>query len=141
MARALMALGSNLGDRPTLLRSALLALDRAPRSRLLKRSRSYATQPVGGPAGQDGFLNAAALIETQLPPQRLLDELHAIEHSLGRASAERWTARTIDLDLLLYDGPRGRDSFSTGDAARLSDTPVANEYPPPGPAYSSRSRS
>jgi 2-amino-4-hydroxy-6-hydroxymethyldihydropteridine diphosphokinase len=65
-------------------------------------SRVYETAPVG-PAQPD-FLNAAALVTTDLPPERLLDALLAIEASLGRARRERWGPRVIDLDILWIDG-------------------------------------
>ena len=59
---------------------------------------------VGGPAGQRAFLNAAARLETSLPPAELLARLQRIEWHLGRTGAKtRWAARTLDLDLLLYD--------------------------------------
>ena len=61
------------------------------------------TAPIGGPAGQEPFLNGACLIDTDLPPSKVLEILSAIEKTLHRERAERWAARTIDLDLLLYD--------------------------------------
>ena len=60
-------------------------------------------RPIGGPAGQEPFLNAAALLETSLPPAELLARLQRIELHLGRTRETRWAARTLDLDLLLYD--------------------------------------
>jgi 2-amino-4-hydroxy-6-hydroxymethyldihydropteridine diphosphokinase len=60
------------------------------------------TPPIGGPGGQPKFLNAAATLDTSLAPQQLLAALKQVEAALGRAPAERWAARTIDLDLLLY---------------------------------------
>jgi 2-amino-4-hydroxy-6-hydroxymethyldihydropteridine diphosphokinase len=67
------------------------------------RSRPYQTKPVGGPPGQDDFLNAALRINTTLSPQQLLKLLQDVEAELGRERVERWSQRTIDLDLLLYD--------------------------------------
>ena len=61
------------------------------------------TAPVGGPPGQQSFLNGACLIDTDLPPLEVLEILAAIEKTLHRERTERWAARTIDLDLLLYD--------------------------------------
>lgn len=102
MAHCLIGLGSNLGDRPDHLRRAMLALARLPATRLLARSRFHETAPLGGPAGQGRFLNAAAVAETSLEPLRLLAELQAIERTHGRGAAVRWAARPLDLDLLLY---------------------------------------
>jgi 2-amino-4-hydroxy-6-hydroxymethyldihydropteridine diphosphokinase len=103
MARCLIALGSNLGDRAVQLQQALAGLTRLPATRLLTRSREYRTRPIGGPAGQGEFLNAAALVETSLAPSAVLAALERLEESLGRQRTERWAARTLDLDILLYD--------------------------------------
>jgi 2-amino-4-hydroxy-6-hydroxymethyldihydropteridine diphosphokinase len=104
MPDALIALGSNVGDRSSQLGAALDGVAQLARTQLVALSRWHSTPPVGGPAGQGGFLNGAALIRTDQPPQKLLAELKEIETSLGRIRAERWAARTIDLDLLLYGG-------------------------------------
>lgn len=103
MAHALVALGANLGDRARQLGGALDELARLPQSRLLRRSGWFETPPIGGPTGQGTFLNGAALLETALVPTALLAELQQIEDALGRVRVERWGARVIDLDLLLYD--------------------------------------
>jgi 2-amino-4-hydroxy-6-hydroxymethyldihydropteridine diphosphokinase len=71
--------------------------------RLLAHSHAYETRPVGGPPDQPRFLNAAAVVETDLQPEPLLDALLRIEAELGRQRSERWAARAIDLDLLLYE--------------------------------------
>jgi 2-amino-4-hydroxy-6-hydroxymethyldihydropteridine diphosphokinase len=65
-------------------------------------SRVYETAPVG--PTQPDFLNAAALTTTELAPEKLLDELLAIESSLGRVRRERWGPRVIDLDVLWIEG-------------------------------------
>jgi len=70
---------------------------------LLAASRPRETRPVGGPAGQQVFLNGAFLVETDFTPDDVLGVLSAIENTLHRERAERWGPRTIDLDLLLYD--------------------------------------
>ena len=74
-----------------------------PGVKFLAVSRYRETRPVGGPAGQDSFLNGACLIETELPPRDVLGMLAAVENTLHRERQERWGPRTIDLDLLLYD--------------------------------------
>lgn len=103
MAVCLVAIGSNLGDRAALVDRARAALQQLPATKLLAFSRTYETLSVGGPLAQAPFLNAAALLETKLAPEAVLDELLRIEMALGRERSERWSARTLDLDLLLYD--------------------------------------
>lgn len=103
MAHALVALGSNLGGRAETLDAALTELSRVPATRLICRSGWYETPPIGGPAGQGAFLNGAALLSTTLTPPMLLASLQRIELELGRVRSERWGARMIDLDLLLFD--------------------------------------
>lgn len=71
-------------------------------TRVLKKSAFIQTAPVGGPAGQPKFLNAALKIRTGLAPLRLLKELKIIEKELGRTKGVRNAPRTIDLDILLY---------------------------------------
>ncbi len=101
--RALIALGSNLGDRRAALDQATALLAEADGVHLLARSRWRETRPAGGPKGQPPFLNGAVLVETSRTPEQLFDTLTSIEHRLGRTRGQRWAPRTIDLDLLLYD--------------------------------------
>ena len=103
MATTLLALGANLGDRRDSLQRAMDVLDRAPSTRVVARSRWFSTAPIGGPAGQEEFVNAAARVETALAPLELLAVLREVEASLGRQRRERWAARNVDLDLLLFD--------------------------------------
>lgn len=102
MATCLIGLGSNLGDRTAQLNSALAALRADESLALVRHSSFYETAPVGGPAGQRKYLNAAALVETSVAPHELLVKLQAIENRLERVRSEHWGPRTIDLDLLLY---------------------------------------
>ncbi len=102
MARCLLALGSNLGDRRAILAQACAEIVKLPGCQLLARSRWHGTVPIGGKAGQGEFLNGAILLETTLEPQQLATALQQVETGLGRQRAERWDARTIDIDLLLY---------------------------------------
>ena len=99
MTRAAIALGSNLGDRIGHLVHAVEALARL--GAVVSVSNLYETAPVGGPE-QDDYLNAVAIIETTLPAERLLLDLHTIEADRGRKRSVRWGPRTLDLDLLLY---------------------------------------
>lgn len=106
MARAFVALGSNLGDTHAYLRQALQALAHLPDTRLLAQSRFYRTPPWGV-LEQPAFLNAVAELETALAPHALLEALLAIEQAAGRVrQGERWGPRTLDLDLLHVDGVR-----------------------------------
>jgi 2-amino-4-hydroxy-6-hydroxymethyldihydropteridine diphosphokinase len=100
---ALIGLGSNLGDRVVNLEGAIVALSKTPGVAVLKVSSFHETEPVGGPAGQGKFLNAAAALETTLDPNSLLHVLQEIEGRFGRVRTVHWGERTLDLDLLLFD--------------------------------------
>ena len=108
MARAVIALGSNLGDRAGQLRRAVAALKRLPGTRVLAVSAFIETAPVDvPPAYQDlSFLNGALILETALEPEALLDELNRLEAEAGRVRAERNGPRPLDLDIILYEGVR-----------------------------------
>lgn len=103
MPHALISLGSNLGDSRISLEQALQAISELPSVENLKTSRIYKTEPAGGPKGQSAFLNCATIAETSDSPENFLLKLHEIEKKLGRTRVEHWEARTIDLDLLLFD--------------------------------------
>jgi len=103
MANAYVGLGSNLGDREATLRKAIRLLGLLDGVEVVAVSSFHETEPVGGPPGQPRFLNAAAWLRVELGPEELLDRLLALEARLGRVRRERWGARTLDLDLLLYD--------------------------------------
>jgi 2-amino-4-hydroxy-6-hydroxymethyldihydropteridine diphosphokinase len=99
---ALIAMGSNLGDRGPTLEAAVGLLHEAPGVSVRAVSSFHETLPAGGPAGQGAFLNAAAALETTLEPSSLLRKLHEAEDRLGRSRTVRWGERTLDLDLLLF---------------------------------------
>jgi 2-amino-4-hydroxy-6-hydroxymethyldihydropteridine diphosphokinase len=103
MANAYVGLGSNLGDREGMLRSALARLAGSPGVEVVASSSLHETEPVGGPGGQGKFLNAVARLRVALDADELLDLLLRIEAEHGRVRRERWGPRTLDLDLLLYD--------------------------------------
>jgi 2-amino-4-hydroxy-6-hydroxymethyldihydropteridine diphosphokinase len=96
-----ISLGSNLDDPRQHIRSAIRALQHLPDSNLTKLSRFYWSRAIG-PDGQGDYLNGAAQLVTTLEAEALLDQLQIIEASQGRKRGERWGARTLDLDLLLY---------------------------------------
>ncbi len=104
MARALIGLGSNLGDSARLVRAAAEALD-GRGCRLVALSDLVISPAVGGPPDQGDYVNAVALVETTWPTIRLAEELDAIESRLGRKRTVRWGPRKIDLDLLVEDRP------------------------------------
>ncbi|BDP43036.1 2-amino-4-hydroxy-6-hydroxymethyldihydropteridine diphosphokinase [Deinococcus aetherius] len=104
---AFIALGANLGDAPGTLRGARDDLARL--GTLTGVSGLYRTVPVGGPPGQPDYLNAAVRLVTPLGPVELLGALHEIERQAGRVRRDRWAARTLDLDLILY-GHEVRDT-------------------------------
>ena len=101
MTTAFVGLGSNLGDPLAQLRRAATALAALPATRLLRLSGIYRSGAVG-PGEQPDYLNAAAQLDTQIAAPDLLALLHRIESDQGRERRERWGARTLDLDLLLY---------------------------------------
>ncbi len=97
---AAIALGGNLGDSQRILLSAMTAIDQAQEIKMIARSPLYKTAPVGPP--QPDYLNACILVETSLTPRALLQQLLIIENQFGRVRQERWGARSLDLDLLLF---------------------------------------
>ncbi|MHC4136756.1 MAG: 2-amino-4-hydroxy-6-hydroxymethyldihydropteridine diphosphokinase [Planctomycetota bacterium] len=105
--RVALGLGSNVGDRRAHLETALS--DLRARLEVLAVSRFVATEPVGGPP-QGEFLNAAALVETELSPRALLELAHALEDAAGRQREVRWGPRPLDIDLLLYGDEVVRDA-------------------------------
>ncbi len=100
---AMIGLGSNLGDRRATLDGAIAALAAVPGVRVRRVSSYRETEPVGGPAGQGSYLNAATELETSLDPFGLWNVLRAIEDRFGRVRTVRWGERTLDLDLLLFN--------------------------------------
>lgn len=98
---AYLGLGANLGDRAATLRSAIADLGRI--GRVIAVSACYETVPVGY-RDQPDFLNAAAILETDLDPIALLDATQAIEAAHGRVRSFANAPRTLDLDLLYLDG-------------------------------------
>lgn len=101
MTRALVALGSNLGDRAVTLDAAAKSIAALPQTHLLAKSSWIESAPVG-PPGQAAYLNGVVLLDTALPPADLLDRLQQLENAAGRVRSLRWGPRTLDLDLLLF---------------------------------------
>lgn len=106
MSRAWLSLGSNLGDRLARLQFAVRSLQATPGITVTAQSAVYRTAPWGGVA-QEEFFNAALAVETALTPRQLLTRCLEIEAAAGRVrGGERWGARSLDIDLLLYDDQR-----------------------------------
>lgn len=102
---AVIALGSNEGDRGEMLRAAAERLRRLPLVDDLVMSEpieTVAVKPDGPDPDAPPYLNAVALMTTRLAPQVLLGMLHAVEEEQGRVRLERWGDRTLDLDLIAY---------------------------------------
>ena len=101
--RAVIALGSNLGDRGQTLAAAVTELAAAEQVKLVNASPLASTKPVGGPSGQPDFLNQVIEVQTTLDPHELLDLCQHIEENHQRSREVRWGARTLDMDLITYD--------------------------------------
>ena len=110
MAEAFIGLGSNLSgesqgthrDPKQQIHFALKKISQHPEITIQGISSLYQTTAIG-PGNQPDYINAAAMIETSLEPNVLLDFMQLIEHQQGRVREQRWGARTLDLDLLIYD--------------------------------------
>lgn len=101
--RAYVACGSNMGDRTAHLDAALSALRGDRKCRALRVSDWMETTPYGG-VEQANYLNGVFALETLYTPEELLEKLHKIEKAEARERKERWGPRTLDLDILLYEG-------------------------------------
>lgn len=102
MSRAYIALGSNLNNPAAQLRQAVTAIDTWNETTVDGASHMYRSKAVG-PGEQPDYLNAVISITTALTPNALLEKLQSQEDNQGRVRQERWGARTLDLDILLYD--------------------------------------
>lgn len=111
MARAVVSLGSNIGDRAAHLKRAVEFLSNLPETKLVKASGIIETEPVDVPEEFSGmkFLNQAAVFETNLSPHEFSDRMHAIEDDMGRVRLVRNGPRTIDIDLIDFGGVKMDD--------------------------------
>ena len=94
--RSFLGLGSNLGDRRAHLRRAVSALPD-----VVAVSPLYETEPVGGPPGQERYLNVVVELDSPCTPRQLLALAASLEEAAGRERGERWGPRTLDVDVLL----------------------------------------
>ena len=111
-ADAVLAIGSNLGDRLGTLRQAVTEIGGLPDTEVLAVSPVYETVPVGGPAQPD-YLNAVLMVRTGLAPRDLLDQLNRIEASRGRVREVRFGPRTLDIDIISYSDHTSDDPVLT----------------------------
>jgi 2-amino-4-hydroxy-6-hydroxymethyldihydropteridine diphosphokinase len=100
--RAIVALGSNLGDRFEYLQKAVNEINSMEEIEISQISSVYETLPVGGPE-QGNYLNAVISLVTELEADELLFKLLLIELNLGRQREIAWGPRTIDLDLIWFE--------------------------------------
>ncbi len=136
-ALAAIALGSNLGDSRQILLDAMTVIDTVPGVRMIGRSHLYKTAPVGPP--QPDYINACITVQTSISPRDLLHRLLAIEQRFGRVRKERWGARSLDLDLLLFGDRTIQASKLSVPHPRLHERPfvlvplmdVAAQWPHP----------
>ncbi|WP_372724982.1 2-amino-4-hydroxy-6-hydroxymethyldihydropteridine diphosphokinase [Novipirellula sp.] len=101
-AQCLVSFGSNLGDRDTVIAEAARRVTASPMVEDFAASRLFETPPIGGPSGQEPFLNAVAAFETTHSARDILELLQTVENELGRQRRRRWDARSIDLDVVLH---------------------------------------
>ncbi|MFF0014420.1 2-amino-4-hydroxy-6-hydroxymethyldihydropteridine diphosphokinase [Streptomyces sp. NPDC005374] len=101
--RAVISLGSNLGNRLETLQGAIDALEDTPGVRIKAVSPVYETEPWGVAAdSQPSYFNAVVVLKTTLPPASLLERAHAVEEAFNRVRDERWGPRTLDVDIVAY---------------------------------------
>ncbi len=106
--RTFLSIGSNLGDRRQHLTDAVDSLPD-----VVAVSPVYETDPVGGPGGQDQYLNIVVELHTAIAPRALLSICHRIEANAQRVRAERWGPRTLDVDIVWMDGVEMDDEALT----------------------------
>lgn len=108
-SQCLISFGSNLGERESLLADAARRVANSGLASGFAASRLFQTPPIGGPGGQEPFLNAVAAFETEASARDVLNFLQATELELGRRRNRRWDARSIDLDVVLHGDLVGGD--------------------------------
>ncbi|MDE6426602.1 MAG: 2-amino-4-hydroxy-6-hydroxymethyldihydropteridine diphosphokinase [Ruminococcus sp.] len=99
---AVIAIGSNIGDRNAYIESAICEIEGNSAIKDIKVSSLIETKPYGY-TNQPDFLNGALICQTYLSPEKLLEFLHSVENGAGRTREIHWGARTLDLDIIFYD--------------------------------------
>lgn len=103
--RAVLALGSNLGDRKKTIKGAIKSLNRQKKIKVVAKSSLYETIAVteaGADETQPRYLNAVVMIETSLSPKELHQATAQVENSFGRVRLARWAPRTLDIDIITF---------------------------------------
>jgi len=96
-----IGIGANLGDKVFNCRRSLKKINHLPKTSVITCSALFKTEPVGV-TGQDWYINCVAQVNTSQPPVQFLKNLLTIEARMGRVRKNRWEARNIDLDILLF---------------------------------------
>lgn len=120
MFKAYMGLGSNIGNKKENIDNAVDMIRNHKLIELKKVSSYYETEPVGY-QDQDWFLNVVLEIDTKLKPYELLEFCRLIEEKLKRKRIIRWGPRTIDVDILLYEGFKSKDEKLTIPHPRMTE--------------------
>lgn len=133
MSEAVIALGTNLGNRIENINAAIRAIAKLTGVKIIKASSVYETAPVDC-ENDSKFLNAAILIETSVSPAVLLGECLGIEAAMGRIRTKKNEPRVIDLDLILYEGFKAESYELTVPHPRALErafvlTPLLDLYP------------
>ena len=102
MTEAILALGSNLGDKKLNLIRAIKSLNLVPGIETLKVSNFYETEPFGVPDKQENYINCCVRVSTSLSAHVLLGVCLGIEAAMGRTREFKFSSRVIDIDLILY---------------------------------------
>lgn len=132
--KAVLCLGANLGDRGEAILGALDAIDRLPYTHVTRRSDIIETAPEGVIGPQPDYLNCVCEVETDLCPEALLGACFGIEAAAGRVRVGYKSPRTLDIDLLLYEGVRSDSEFLTLPHPRMLErkfvlVPLSRIYP------------
>jgi 2-amino-4-hydroxy-6-hydroxymethyldihydropteridine diphosphokinase len=107
--KVILGLGSNLGNRLSYINQAISQIGKFPKTKLHRSSLIYETEPWGN-LNQGKFLNCCCEIGTDLTPIQLLEFCLELENEFGRVRNEVWGARTLDIDLLIFEGETSNES-------------------------------
>lgn len=120
MPKAFLGLGGNLGSPKKNIKEALKLLESISSVKVTKLSSYYESAPVGYEK-QPWFVNVVAEVDTTLEPYELLTLCNTIEYELKRVRLIRWGPRTIDIDILLYEGYESNDATLTVPHPRMCE--------------------
>lgn len=126
--RAVISVGANLGAARESVAGAIEALNLHPRIQVVQRSALYETEPVGG-VEQPDFINAVAVVKTELSARELLAVCQGIELAYGRTREVKWGPRTLDLDLIRYVPGYEADVDRVDDELRVDDDTLTLPHP------------